>query len=221
MAIERYTIGGDLTALATALEALGEDFFATVTASSSSLSAQDADGNTIFGVNRTSSQTQISCYRGSSDFTQFGYSASDPKYLYKCGSNGAIITFNNTISVFVVIAKDKNGRTAFTTQNQQGTCLPVCWGDGIGITNANNRPILISTQSNSTGTFAAIGYHCLFVPVPLLGTYEDSNYFPKLFMMPIAQASMRGVEQIITDADGTEYFTNGYLALMDDSSETT
>lgn len=219
MAIERYTINGDMTAYAAALEALGEDFFATVNrGSSSSIGAYDADGNLIFGVGQTVSATTNTAYRASNNYFNF---ANPPKYLYKCGSNGAIITLNTPSAGAIAIAKDKNGRTAFAMCSGDGNCYPVCWGDGIGIENANSRPITIGLSSSSTGFQPAIGYHCLFVPAPLLGTYEEPNYFPKLFMMPLAQANMRGVHQIITDADGTEYFTNGYLALMDDSSETT
>lgn len=219
MAIERYTINGDLTALATALEALGEDFFATVTASSSSLSAKDADDHTIFSASQTVSATKITCYRASNNYLQISYSSSDPKYLYKCGSNGAIITLNTPSAGAIAIAKDKNGRTAFAMCSGDGYLYPVCWGDGVGINVSNNSPITIGVNSNSTGNTPAIGYHCLFVPAPLLGTYEESNYFPKLFMMPLAQANMRGVHQIITDADGSQYFTNGYLALKDEGGD--
>lgn len=219
MAIERYTINGDMTAYAAALEALGEDFFATVTGSTSTLYAYDADEHLIFGVVQTSSSTTHTAYRASGN-SGFALSAM-PRYLYKCGSNGAIITLNTPSSGAIAIAKDKNGRTAFAMCYGDGNLYPVCWGDGIGINDSNVRPITIGVNSNTTGTSPAIGYHCLFVPAPLLGTYEEPNYFPKLFMMPLAQANMRGVHQIITDADGTEYFTNGYLALMDDSSETT
>lgn len=218
MAIERYTINGDMAAYKAALEALGEDFFATVTGSASSLAAYDADGHAIFSVGQTVSATTNRAYRASNNYYDF---SNPPKYLYKCGSNGAIITLNTPSYGAIAIAKDKNGRTAFAMCSGDGNLYPVCWGDGIGIDNTGSRPITIGVNSNTTGSQPAIGYHCLFVPVPLLGTYEESNYFPKLFMMPLAQANMRGVHQIITDADGTEYFTNGYLALIDDSSETT
>lgn len=216
MAIERHTINGNMTAYAAALEALGEDFFATVTGSSSTLSAYDADEHLIFGVSQTVSSTTNTAYRASGN--SFGF-ASPPKYLYKCGSNGAIITLNTPAAGAIAIAKDKNGRTAFAMCVGDGNLYPVCWGDGIGINDANVRPITIGVNSNTTGTSPAIGYHCLFVPVPLLGTYEESNYFPKLFMMPLAQANMRGVHQIITDADGSQYFTNGYLALKDEGGD--
>lgn len=218
MAIERYTINGDMTAYAAALEALGEDFFATVTGSASTLSAYDADEHLTFGVVQTASSTSNIAYRANDNY--YGLS-NPPKYLYKCGSNGAIITLSTPSAGAIAIAKDKNGRTAFAMCSGDGNLYPVCWGDGIGIENVNSNPITIALNSSASGSKPAIGYHCLFVPAPLLGTYEESNYFPKLFMMPLAQANMRGVHQIITDADGTEYFTNGYLALMDDSSETT
>lgn len=216
MAIERYTINGDMTAYAAALEALGEDFFATVTGSSSSLAAYDADEHLIFSVGQTVSATKHRAYRASDNYFEF---SNPPKYLYKCGSNGAIITLNTPSAGAIAIAKDKNGRTAFAMCSGDGNLYPVCWGDGVGINDANARPITIGINSNSTGSLPAIGYHCLFVPVPLLGTYEESNYFPKLFMMPLAQANMRGVHQIITDADGSQYFTNGYLALKDEGGD--
>ena len=109
MAIERYTINGDLEAYAAALEALGEDFFASVTGNAGTLSAYDADGNLIFGVTKTVSATTHTAYRASNN--GFSY-VNPPKYLYKCGSNGAIITLNTPSVGAIAIAKDKNGRTA-------------------------------------------------------------------------------------------------------------
>lgn len=224
MAIERTTINGDMTVLKTALETLIPEFFASVeqTQDTFSLNCKDADGNTLLRITRSSNNVVWTpyIYRDANSYLYpaGSNSGASVKYFYKCGANGAVLTLGG--NGVIVIAKDRSGKTAVvipsltsgTYASNSSSIYAACWGDDPTF----RLPIVICTSVNGE---QATGNYCLFVPVPLYGTYDAANYIPKLYMMPMTQANMRGVEQIITDADGSQYFTNGYLALKDEGGD--
>lgn len=214
MAITRTTINGDITALKNALLTLVPTFFASVELNTNTINCKDANGNTVFQYSNISNYRTWTAYRSASSyaFVQGQSSDYDPKYFYTVGSNGAVIELG--YRHYIIIAKTHDNKTGIIipisvyTNGIQFTCYPVCWGD--------ESPIDESYLTITGSAAPLIGNHCLFVPIPLIGTYADANYFPKAFFMPMSQADMRGVSQQITGASGV-YLTNGMVALLDDS----
>lgn len=221
--IERTTIGGDFAAMKAALETLVPAFFASVELSQNDLliTCRDADGNAIFTVSRTNNNA-VWCpkaYRSANSYLNPDQSENygNPfKYFFNMGANGAFITINDGGSA-IAIAKASNDRTAIvmpsssssggTVAQHQHAVLAACWGDDTAL----STPVTFVDA-----TTPATGNSCLMVPVPLYGTYATAANVPKVYMLPVAQANMRGVVQEVTSDSGT-YITNGYLAMLYDA----
>ena len=209
MAITKYPItNGDLSELAEAMQSIVPSFFASVTYGNGGFICKDADDNTVFSASQSvSAQYWYAMRSASSSVGGSGQlSTTKPLAFYKVGSNGgAIELMNHTL---ILIGKTKDGKTGIAlTSTGIGYVLPACWGDDTSF----NAPIQIAPSSNS-----AVGNHTLFVPIPLYGTYEESNNFTKAFFLPMAQPNMRGVVQQLVEEGKGVYLTDGYVALLDE-----
>ena len=224
MAITMTDINGSIPALKSALETLVPDFFASIeyddAENPAAVICKDADGNTIFKAGKASGSNLFSyaAYKNAETAQETSASGASPKYMYKVGGNGAVL--ETTGSSFVIIAKTNIGTTGFALPDTMTTVSSsrkaanyhtACWGDDPALTDG----LVFGTTSDAT---ANNGNHTLFVPVPLHGTYEQNIFLPKAFFMPMTQSGMRGVVQELSTDSGT-YLTNGYVALLDDSTE--
>ena len=216
MAIIRSDINGDLTALKTALESL--DWFASVTlddpSTPTTLTCKDSDNNILLEWYKSSSNYGAKAFKDSTHY--IGSSAVsgntyNPQYFYKVGDNGAVIKSNETNTIFIIAKtnEDKIG-FAFPYSNTAFQIEATCWGDDVTMTD-------YFYVCNSSGSGSGIGNHCLFVKIPLHGTYNTAMELPKAFFLTSAQPNMRGIVQEITGGLGV-YMTNGYIALLDDGS---
>ena len=218
MAITRTDVNGDLTVLKTALESLG--WFASVTlddpSSPTTLTCKDDDNNILLEWYKSSSSYGAKAFK---DSTHFIGSAAvsgnlyNPQYFYKVGDNGAVIK-SNSVNNFFIIAKTHDDKIGFVFPHDIAisTFDSTYWGDDISLTDY----FLICNPSTSN---YAVGNHCLFVKIPVHGTYNEAVEMPKAFFIAMAQPNMRNVVQEITGGLGV-YLTNGYLALLDDGSAT-
>lgn len=217
MAIPRIAIN-NINDLKSVLDDLVPDFFASVTldTSTNTITCKDDDDNTIFAVTVSSNNVlwTPSVYRSmSSALTPSGGSSLGAiRYCYKMGRNGAILFYDGGANFrdAIAIAKAKNGKTAFVIPasssnlgNRHARFYSACWGDDTSLTSAHVFCDSSAPESSN---------HCLLVPVPLFGSYDEPNYIPKVFAMLISQQNMRGVIQEVTSDDGT-YITNGYVAM--------
>lgn len=229
MAITRTDINGDITALKAALETLVPDFFASIeyddAENPTAVICKDADGNTIFDYYISGSNNfGMKAYKNAETYVggaQTTGTTWKPLYFYKVGSNGAAIQLPNNL--IVIIAKTNTGKTGFALYPQlfstAAQTLPVvasaCWGDDPAL---SNWVLICGSGSGTSATSTpSIGNHTLFVPVPMHGTYAEQIYLPKAFFLPMAQSGMRGMVQELSTDSGT-YLTNGYVALLDDST---
>lgn len=199
-----------LSDIATALGALVPDFFASATYDSKNnkVIIKDADENTIFEIGSQMNLTKA--YRSASSAlapVAGSPMLTTPKYFYNMGANGAALAFQT--GQFIAIAKAANGKTAFVYPSLASTLrfdliYSACWGDDTAFT---------GQYSIADTVDATTGNNCLFVPVPLFGSYQTPNNVPKVFFMPVAQTNMRGILQEVTSDSGT-YVTNGYVAMI-------
>lgn len=212
MAITRYSVSGDSTALKNFLDLLKPKFFADVSLvtgeNSTVISCSDSDGNILFKFDNVSNTRTYYAYRAASNSSSFsnGSATGDVKYAYIVGDRGAVLTLgeiNGSIPM-IIISKTSTNKTGIVMPTTSGAtyCAPVCWGDDPALT----------TELNIGGTM--IGNQCLFVPIPLHGQYDSAVYLPDAFFMPMAQSGIRGEVQQLTSGAAT-YLTNGYFALMD------
>ena len=241
MAITQYAINGDVTALKAALEATG--FFASLAYDDDENPTQvlcyDSDQNLLFHVRAwiqsgSNNYWAYKAYRSNGsnfEYTGAGIKNSNnnygvPTYLYKVGAKAAVIHFQKSASgaALLVIAKTASGSIGFVgpsdfLTNSSGNgemtnLVVVSWDDDPALTTR----LCVSSSPNAS---PMIGNATLLVPVPLHGTYGNSLSFETVFFIPMSQAGMRGVVQEITDSDGKNYLTNGYIAALDDGGDET
>lgn len=215
MAITRYEINGDLILLKLALESLG--FFASITLDDDTtptlVTCKDSDNNTLFTVGKSGSSYTYTMYKNSEtnvNVTSSSVNYTNPKYLYKIGDAGAMIEMVSGGITFWIAKTNLDGigfchQSTWTSASSSGNVQVACWGDDPDLSTT-----LYFAQNNS----AMIGNQCLFVPVPLHGTYTHPMWMKNTYFLPMAQAGMRGVIQQIEDGDDT-YLTNGYIAIRD------
>lgn len=223
MAITRTDINGDITELKSALETLIPDFFATVelddAESPTTVICKDTDGNTLFTATYIAgSSATYTAYKNATTSISSSATTLNARqlYFYRVGESNAAIQCPN--GDFIVISKTNTSGVGFvipdnfvTTQSAHFVKNSVaCWGDDPAL----DSSLTITGSSGST----MIGNHCLLVPIPLHGVYGTPYYLPHAFFLPMAQDGMRGVVQELSTDSGT-YLTNGYVALLDDSTE--
>lgn len=213
--ITRYTVNADLSALKTAIEAVG--IFSTVVldddTTPTKVICKDASENVLFEAAKSGSSRSYTAYTsgGSSFVTTASSTAGDIAYAYKVGTSCVLQTTGN---MFIVISK--------TNKNGIGIVLPVSMSGGsneeqIKMTCWNDQP----ASANATLIFGANGTnanainHTLFVEIPTHGSYAQALYLPNAFFMPMVQSGMRGVVQQL-EIDGEVRLTNGWLAVRDD-----
>lgn len=215
MAIPRIAIN-NINDLKSVLDDLVPDFFASVTLDDNTITCKDEDDNTIFSVNVSSNNTvwAPTAYRSESSYLAptGGQNIGAIKYCYKMGSNGAILFYDggSNFRDAIAIAKAQNGKTAFVIPaissnigNRHATFFSACWGDDTAYTTSHTF-----VNANTPD----VGNHCLLVPVPLFGSYDEPNYIPKVFALLVSQQNMRGVIQEVTSENGT-FVTNGFVAM--------
>ena len=211
MAIERYEINGDLSALKTALQATG--LFDSVTLDSDStptlLTCKDEDNHTLFTVEAGSSWTYTAYKDAETSVQTTGTSyVAEAKYLYKVGDSAVIEVPN---AILLAMGKTNTGAVGFAIPAEfsntanKGNVKVAYWGDDVLMSNN----LIFSVAQNPM-----VGNHCQFVEVPMHGTYSQNVYLQDVFYLPIAQPGLRGVIQEITGLAGT-YLTNGYLAAVE------
>lgn len=231
MAIERYDVNGDFAALKSALEAT--EIFASVVFNESetqdTIFCYDSEEHLLFKVQfpiRLGSQDGWSFTAYKSDGTTVAGSGigtsttsyGSPTYLYKVGSSGILIHFNNSAShaAVMVIGKTNTDHIGFifpstgitnSSGNDETVSINVCAWDDEGTKTTSLRI--------TNAPPGMIGNSTLLVPVPLHGSYGVQENFRNVFFIPMAQEGMRGVVQEIIGSNNKTYLTNGYLAVLD------
>ena len=217
MAITRYDINGDLTALKAALDATG--FFDSTAYDSDETPTKvlcyDAGNNLIFEVTGGNYRAYKSGggYSGVSGGSTFG----SPTYLYRVGTKAALIQHANAkgdSSACTVIGMTNTGVLGFafprtlgaTSANADVTQMGVAaWDDPSDMTS-----LLTISSTSMEGNSAQL------VPIPMHGVYGAPEHMETAFFLPMAQSNMRSIMQEIVSADGKTYLTNGWVAAYDD-----
>ena len=211
MAITRYDIGGNFASMKAALEALVPDFFASVEIDNDVISCKDSSGNVLFSAAQgTGAVWNYRAYKDANTYVlSTTYGSYVARYMYKTERTGAFIVSETST---IIIGKTNTGKTAIAIGNGNSssttrTIISVaCWGDDTQLTSD-----LVIAQNYTT---AMIGNQCLFVPIPLHGTYSDALYMTDAYFLPMAQSGMRNVVQQLVSGDA-RYITDGFTALMD------
>ena len=217
MAITRYDINGDLTALKAALDATG--FFDSTAYDSDETPTKvlcyDASNNLLFEAYATGCKAYKSGggYAATSGSSNYG----SPTYLYRVGTKAALIQHANAktnSSACTVIGMTNTGALGFafprtlgaTSANADVTQMGVAaWDDPSDMTS-----LLAISSTSMEGNSAQL------VPIPMHGVYGTPEYMETAFFLPMAQTNMRSIMQEFTAADGKTYLTNGWIAAYDD-----
>lgn len=221
MAIERYTVNGDLTALKTALEAT--NIFEAVVFNDdeqpTAVLCKDTDDNIVFSVTQNSSQYTHAAYRSNGTSVSAGGSYSKPVYVYKIGTSSAAINCAEAKSAptaLVLIGKTNTGKI--------GVAMPRTFGATSANADITQMAVVAWDDDPAMTSLVKIGdmvgHSTLLVDLPLHGSYGTPENIVGCYIMPMTQEGMRGALQEITCDDKT-YLTNGYVAILDDGGDET
>ena len=238
MAIIKYTVDDDITALKVALEATGffDHFAYDDDETPTALSCYDSDSNLIFKVEAyvpkqaTTAWVYTAYKSGGASIELNGWAVKNttgkwglPADIYIVGSKSAIFHFKYSTSgaAFLAIGKTNTETIGFampvslynnTGANEVTSLQIAAWDDDSALTTS----LRIADESAPM-----VGNSVQFVPIPMHGVYGTPEFLENVYYMPMVQSGMRGLFQEITASDGNVYLTNGYIAAHDDIGITT
>lgn len=219
MAITRYDINGDLTALKAALDATG--FFDSTaydsdeTETPTKVLCYDASNNLLFEASATGCKAYKSGggYAGTSGSSNYG----SPTYLYRVGTKAALIQHANAkgnSSACTVIGMTNTGVLGFAFPRTLGATSATADVAQMGVAAWDDPSDMTSLLAISSTSMA--GNSAQLVPIPMHGVYGTPEYMETAFYLPMAQTNMRSIMQEFVAADGKTYLTNGWIAVYDD-----
>ena len=209
MAIIKETVTGGRQGLRAWLNTNAcPEYFASVSYSSSKITAKDANNKTLLEFDGS---IGMKVYKDDSHSDTKSVDTSSTNSSFECikCSGGILINFGtgNTDKGSIIITKTNNGKTAIITGGASTisaalttSILSTSWGDA---TDSTKMISFSSSAQNQTQ----------FVPFTTYAQAGTVSYTPKAFYLPATQYASIGYGKI---SDGTNtYITNGYWAIKD------
>lgn len=199
MAITKTYLNSDMTALQTFLNDSG--LFDSVTLDDSTVTCQDADGNTLVTFAKNGNQATVTLYASASVSQSISHQSAPFTYGYSC-SNGLLLqSSSGNYAGYELITKTNNDKIAIVSSSTASAtnAYAIAWGDAAPLSNFQY------TENVRNQTIV-----CPFATNSAEGTV---SYTPNAGFMPFGQYYNMGYGKIIID--GVTYLTNGHWVIKD------